>query len=366
MKVRIFLLIYCLVIFFTVASCGFNLFSVFNPANIDSTADVNTLISMGDNYLNNLDYTNAFKAYSKAMDLSPKNSRAIEGSCTSYLFMKISVTNLILSIISSSYTINGIKNILYDVSDYIQTNLFTIINSEADGVIPYNDSSVNLNFYFFNTIYSVFYLADTDGNRNVESDTNDMIFIGDKFIPEINPYLTNTIDRATNVTKPNPFSLLMIIPLSRSINQRYSFFTNNINRSYISLKNVESTLTSDEAKKELNQLTIMMNDSLTNLTASISNLTATNSNLQMNPMNITNYFEITNANPLYIPLCFVVIQDDDSATNSLAGSGYGTNDYMSFTNDMLNSGVTNANDMTNVIIGITNMFTVMTKYFGKP
>ncbi len=362
-------------------SCSYNIFSPFNPSSPNNVNDVDTLIALGDYYLNNLDYSDAFNAYSKAMGLAPQNSRAIEGSCTSYLFMRIPVTNLILSILNKSYSIKGLKNKLFDVSTYIQAHLYTIINNQADGVIPANDVNINLNFYFFNDIYSLFFFIDTDNNGDVENDTNDLISIDDNFNPATSARLSNAVSIMTNISNLiNPIALLKVVPIMVIINQKENFITNNLKRSDQAMSNVISALASDQAKQELSGITSQIGGAINSL-LSIINMFNTNYtfslvyppppiplgvtyNFAINPLGLTNYYSITNSIPIYTNITALTTTTVPQVNSSFANAGYANGDYSSFTSDVLNSGLAVESDVTNLMPSITTIEQIITNYFG--
>jgi hypothetical protein len=303
------------------SSCGVNVFSIFSPTNPDGVEDTLTLVALGDQYLVNLDYTNAFKAYSKAMEKQPNNSRAIEGASTSYLYMRIPFISMMTVLLSSAYTSLNI-NTLFDVSSYLSTHLYTIIGKSADGVIPYNDVNINLNFYIFNTFSSLFILADTDNDRNIELDTNDLLIISNDFT------LTERISGMTN-------SMISLLGAVNTLNSKkqgyYTAFTNSL----VSLEYVNNALVTTEAKA-------MLQGIITPISGFGSGIDSIFSNFQH--LNLTNTFGVGNYNLI---------------TNLF------TNNYTVFTNQLYQEGITNPNDITNIIPDFTNSYGALTNYYGR-
>ncbi len=359
-----FTIFLCLIL----ASCGVNVFSAFNPTDVNSENNVNSLVGMGDDYLRNLDYDNAYKAYSKALKLDPRNSRAIEGVCTSYLYLKIPVADMIGSIISSSYS-NINKNDLYDASTFLADNLYKIVNNEADGIIPYNDVNVNFDFFIFNTLYGICYLVDSDNNNNIQNDNGDIMNIGNNFIPVINPIVTNTLDKATNTSTPNPLLFPKFMRLISPIKPRYNYFTNNMQKSYYSLSIIQNVLKSDQAKQQLESIKESLNTSITQLGDLIQKMnnpdTNTNSTLT-NLLSFTNIFDVTNMISNYQDQSSNYITNDAVVTNILVQAGYPQTPagYTQFTNDMSASGVTNLQDLTNLSPGFSNIDTLASNVYN--
>ena len=363
MKYKIILNVYILFLFLIIASCGLNFFSVFTPTNTDAENNVSSLLIIGDNDLNNLDYTNAYKAYLKAMTLSPTNSRAIEGVCTAYLYMKIPITDVFSAVLSASYNKIGM-NKLFDVSSFLATNLEKIIDNKADGVIPYNDVNINLNFFIFNSLYSIFYFADSDDNKNIENDSNDVFLISANFKPDINPAVTNLLNKATNKNSFNPFAMAKVSSMLKPVKPRYLFFTNNINKSYACLAVVEKALSSADTIQKLNSITSIMSDNVNSLTNFFNLLDNTNSGSSISPVYFTNIFMITNIVTNAFAVSTNIITNDNVVTNLISSGGYSPGDYNQFTNDMQSGGVTNLSDMTNIAPGLSNINIIVTNYFG--
>lgn len=160
------------------SSCGANIFSWLNPSIVDIQNDVNVLVAMGDDYLVKGSYTNAYYAYTRALQFSPSNCRALEGSSTAIVYMYFNFTNLYNAIMTSNYSILGPNN-LYRVGGVVSRNLGRIIFGENDGQIPRGDVNINLNYFIFNSFYSIFGVADTDNDSDIRWDTNDYIILDD-------------------------------------------------------------------------------------------------------------------------------------------------------------------------------------------
>jgi len=344
-------------------SCALNIFSGFNPSNVDNVNDVNTLLAMGDTYLYNLDYENAFKAYTKVLSLDSDNSLAIEGSCTAYLGMKLSVTNFVLAIMHTNY--DGLKNRLYDVSSYIQRNLYRIVNNEADGVIPYDDVNINFNFFLFNTVHSVFYVADTDNDGDVEYDTNDFLIIASDFTPTISPAVTNMINSSTNTSSFNLFLYIKLSAIIRTVNDRLDYFDASIARSTNSLNNVKNSLTSTEAKEELDKISEGLITAGEDVTLAISNLQNTTFN-SISIFSLTNAYMITNllTPAVYFALVNSIYTGEPPVTNDIALAGYTVSDFTLFTNNLIQAGISTPAELTNLMPAAGDVNQYVSNYFG--
>jgi hypothetical protein len=317
--------VFIIYILFNLTSCGVNVFSVFNPTSIDGTNDPDTLIQMGDNYMDNLDYPDAYLAFAKALRIDPKKSRALEGISTAYLYTVFSQNTIANLFTSGQSAISNIPlNPLYHVSTVIATNLIKIVTRHADGVIPYDDNSVNLNFYLFNTFYAIFNMADANNNGNISSDSNDFIII--------NPGLqvTNRID--TNSLT----NMFMFLDAANNIEHKRLQFTNLINISTVSKNTVMNELTTTDAKKIVNMVATMLDGVITNVTNSFTNIDS---------MNLSNTFGL----PTY-----------DSITNLPEIS----NGMSNFLSNLGLIGITNGNDITNIIPDLTNYYPFIIGYYS--
>lgn len=363
MKRFIFLIITINLSFILLVSCGVNIFSIFNPTTVQDVNNVDSLIGIGDNYIYNLDYSNAFEAYSKALKIAPKNARAIEGACTAYLFMRVPVTNFVSSLISQTYLTAFPLNTLYDVSKYLGNNLYTIVNNQSDNQILSNDVNTDLNFYIFNTLYSLLGFVDTDDNMDIEGDVNDLIMIDATFVPTMSPILTNLLDQTTNTTVFNPFAMIKLITYVSQIKTKYTFMTNNLLRSDQSMAMIQNSIVTPSLKTELGQISGQMGQIVTSMDQQISILDTTNTNM-INPFALTNIFNITNMVTNSVELITNSVTNESAFTNFISQGGYSSNDYTAFTNDMNNAGVTNMNDLTNLMPNITNINTLLSNYFG--
>lgn len=361
MRILILLIIFILITF----SCSSpsNIFSSSNPDNSSEVYDADTLISMGDTYLSKGEYQKAFEAYQRALELSPSKSKALWGVSISYILLNLPSSNIIQAVINQSYTNLAPLNTLYNVSYFVSSNLFKIINKEADGEIPYDDYDVNLNFYIFNNFYSIFDLLDSNTNFNIQNDTNDVIVISSDFqIDSNNSKLFTTINHLQG-ENPNPFYLLEIPPLIGLLAYKYSNFSNNIEKSEIAISNVYTSLESTNAKALLEELTSGMRIIVSGIEDGITGLSSLsyNSNTNFNLFSLTNIYEITNI----IQITNFQITNNDMVTNYLQEAGYGTNDYDKFTNDLAQAGITNVEELTNIVPGLSNISEILSNYFNQ-
>ncbi|MGC8766041.1 MAG: hypothetical protein ACP5QT_09200 [Brevinematia bacterium] len=339
---------------------AYNVYSPTNPQNIDEIYDSDTLIAMGDEYFENGDYENAFKAYSRAESLSPTKSRAIEGKVTSYIFMRISITNIYNAIQNNDPSKFGNLNTLYDVSRYVWLNLYKIINKETDNKIRYDDVNVNLNYYFFGYFFSIFDFIDFNSNNNIVNDTNDLISINEKMeIDSNNSSVLNEINELTG-ENPNPFKVIGVVNNTKKITIKYENRKKNISRADQSLLYVTNNLHSEETRNLIVSFSSFFNGVISEMDKIITNLTLPDTNININLLSLTNIYEITNN----ISLTNIEITNDDMIINYLSDAGYNTNDYDSFTNDLNNAGITNVNDLTNLVPSMTNISEVISNYFN--
>jgi hypothetical protein len=365
------------------ASCAFNIFSVFNPTDPSGVSDPNTLVAMGDDYLASLEYTNAFNCYSRAMSLAPKNSRAIDGACTSFLYMRVPMTNLIMAMVSSSFSINGWQNAIYASAAYIHTNLYKIISGQADGVIPANDVNVNLNFYFFNQIYAIFFSVDTDNDGNVVNDPNDLISIDTSYNVNENPPLVNAINDIGkfNSAGPglNPIQALNIIPVSAALSLKYTSFTNDQAQDLVASNNVINGLATSQAKQEFIQITSAFTSGMNNINTLFNSVNvALPFPLTGTLFDFTNYFQLTGAFGYAGVTGWITYPSPPAAIDELTpcfqgpnGAGYNfhsLSSYIAFTNDLIQSGVTDPGTLALNMPNVTqaNMVIFIAAYFGLP
>ncbi len=311
----------------TLSSC-FNLFSLLAPTDPAEVDDVTRLMAIGDQALYDLNYDIAYDAFSKVVTIQPTNSVAIEKMCTAYLFMQIPITNVIATIISGDYSRLGLNH-AYQAGSFLSEHLYKIVNDQADGVIPYDDFSVNLNFFVFNTLYAAFFIADTDNDQDIQTDTNDYFIISNDLTFAANlPNLTNDFIKSIQIInamydKVNSFMVLV----DRS-DQSLSLLSNSIHSSEgIAL------LTNVEAQIESIRLMIETNFS------DVSNLTA------LSQFNLTNVSDITN----------LIYQS-------------GLTNYSDFTNQMYGAGITNLEDLqsqvTNIFPDLTNLNSLISNLYG--
>ncbi len=351
--------IFIFLIFF--GCSAYNVYSPTNPTNIDDVQDSEVLIAMGDEYFENGDYENAFKAYLRAESLSPTKSRAIEGKVNAYIAMKIHITNFIVAFQENDYSKVGDLNLLYDVSRFASINLYKIINNETNNKIPYDDINVNLNYYLFGNFFSIFYFIDYNTNYNIVNDTNDLIVL--KSYNEIdtnNSKFFKTLS-ILDENPPNPFKMLEIVNIASTLIAGQQTLKSNLGKVDQSINNILNNLVSTEARDFVISITNLV---YSNFTKSILDMDELLKSLNLSNTNIsismfTNIFEITNL----ISLTNIEITNDDMITDYIFDAGYNTNDYDSLTNDLYNAGITNLNDITNIIPSMTNISSVVSNYF---
>jgi hypothetical protein len=216
----------------TLTSC-FNLFSLLAPTDPAEVDDVTRLIAIGQQSLNELDYQTAYDAFSKAFSIAPTNSIAIEGMCTAYVFLNFQITNVIGSIVSGAYSNLGF-NTAFQVGAFLSEYLYLFVDGKADGVIPQDDFSVNINFFMFNTLYAAFFIADTDNDLNVQMDTNDYFLISnDLSFTAVLPDVTN--------------NFIQTLKLINAMRNKVNGFVNLIEKSEDSLLLLSNSIHSTEA-----------------------------------------------------------------------------------------------------------------------
>jgi tetratricopeptide (TPR) repeat protein len=309
---------------FLITSC-INIFSIIPGGEPETVDNVNRLLDMGEYYINQFEYEKAYRSYKRALEIEPTNSIALEGASTAYLFWKLPVTEVINAFLEGSLS-NINFNTLYDVSGVISPYLYKIINQKADGAIPYNDIGLNVNFFFFNSLYGVFYLVNTSGDGNVVQNTNDLFTIN----PDLS--ISNRLDTVTN-------SFVDSLRLLVLLDKRIPTFDTIVARSEQSLNIVQDSMTSSTAKEMLDGIA----DSLGELTGFL-----TDSLSEIEGMTSLSHYGIDDANEI----------------TNVIGEFYTKDDYDIFTNDLYQAGITNINDVTNYFPDLTNISDIIDDYFG--
>ena len=293
------------------------------------------------------------------MSIAPQNSRAIDGSCTSFLYMRVPLTNLIMDMVSSSFSINGWQNQLYASAAYIHTNLYKIISGQADGVIPANDVNVNLNFYFFNQVYAIYFSVDTDNDGNVVNDPNDLVSIDTSYnVTENGPLIAAINEEPLLVTGfgPNPIAALKIIPVSAALSLKYTSFTNDQAQDLAASNNVINGLATSQAKQEFIQITSAFSSGMNNINTLFNNINvALPVPLTGTLFDLTNYFQLQNLVPGYGVATSWITPGNVNNWLGTGGAGYNPTlaDYAQFNSDMVNSGVSTPGDLATGMTGIT-------------
>jgi len=168
-------------------SCGVSIFEIFSPKSASDTDNVQTLVELGNAKLREGDYEGAYNAFDKVLKIQPDNSYALEGISTAYLGMKLSFEKIIeLLSQKTNKNFGEIILTLYDVSGFVYDKISKIVENKADGKISPQDVNVNFTMLIFGTFYGVFHLADTDGDRNIRNDSDDVIIIKDNLEIEEN------------------------------------------------------------------------------------------------------------------------------------------------------------------------------------
>ncbi len=298
-----------------------NIFSIFNGGNVDNIENEDRLIAMGQTYLNNMQYEEAYGAFHQVLVLNPANSVAREGIATAYLFWQVPITNIIQAIISENYSLIGMNN-LYNASQVVSTNLWFIINGQGDGAITALDNSVNLNYFVFNSLYATFSLIDSDNDGNILADTNDIYTVYPDFS------FSNNL--------PDMMDFVKIAQLVHSLALKTNQFESLFSQSLFSLSNVQNGLVSSEAIAMIDSIRTPMIDIKVEMD---SYLTQFNGFTQFG---YTDNYEITNL--------FMLSQY--------------SNDYDALTNDLASIGITNLNDITNTFPELTNFTSILSNYYG--
>ena len=240
-------------------------FSIFNPSDPAGVQDVNSLIAIGDRYMANMDYENAYKAYSNAYVINPTNSLVIEGLCTSYLFWQIPITNVITSSISGKFESLS-KNKFYNVTAFIAPKMATILKGKATSEIAANDMTISVHYFLYNTLYAVFYLADSDGDMNLQNDSNDFItFTNDGF--------------GFSYNIPNQTNFVEVIKLMNVVNKNLKVFRAFVKESSNVLIVIQNSVSSKQAKDFVGQVTNFVFGTMKELNTQLSafeNITGTN------------------------------------------------------------------------------------------
>ena len=73
MKLRVLAVLILIISALTMSSC-FNVFSLLNPAEPAQVDSIPMLLSMGDGYLSEGEYENAYNSYARVLDLEPNNA----------------------------------------------------------------------------------------------------------------------------------------------------------------------------------------------------------------------------------------------------------------------------------------------------
>lgn len=339
MKLRKILGLYVTLLFTFLFSSCFNLFSFFAPnqadeitQRVEDTENVRTLISLGERSLSMLEYEAAFEAFSKAVSIAPTNTTAIEGMCTAYLFWNIPFTNVLFAALDGSYT-NFDLNLLYDVSEMLATNLHKIYESSADGVIPDDDVNLNLNFFIFNSLYGAFYLADTDEDRDVTTDTNDFFVVYPDFT------FTNQL--------PDTLDFVQALSLVSLVSEKLGNFTTLLNYSFDSLDTITNQLRASntlEFVETVREPLVLVQETLISNLGDISNLTAGVQFGITNPYDITNYLEsggYTNV---------------DVLTNALVEAGFTNMEQLLEEVEDAFPDLTNFEELLTNFYGVTNLY----------
>lgn len=324
-----FVIIYILLVFIglAVSACSANIFSYLNPTDPGVVNDVNILVAMGDNYVNKMDYTNAYAAYSRAVALDPRNSRAMEGSALAYIYMHYTFNQIFTCIMNHDFTSLG-ANGFYKVSREVTRNLINIVNGNSDGVIPSTDVNDNLNFFIFCGYYSVFYLIDTDNDGDIDSDTNDYIIMDSNYVTSNRVF--DVI--ATNLTNRN---MVPIIGMAYTFNHiKKTGYTNLRYWSDRSLGILSSSLYNASTLAIINQM----------------------SNIFVNyDTNFGTFFSFFETNKL-----IDMIGGGDPTNLTL----FFTNDYDVFINQVYLEGIWPPSAITNAMPDMTNVYPILQTNYG--
>jgi hypothetical protein len=328
MKLKIIAVFIILISALTISSC-FNVFSLLNPAEPAQVDSIPMLLSLGDGYISQGEYQKAYDAYARVLQLDDNNALALEGISTAYLYWKIPPTQFIRAVLSNNYSLINM-NTLYDVSEFVQAKLYMIVSSAGDGVIPYNDININLNFFIFNTAFAAFLLGDTDLDRNIIMDTNDYLM----FYPDFS--ISNNL--------PNTTNFVQAIKMLKTIGTLVPRFNTYIAHSEYSLGIIENSVYTPEAKATVSNVRASINMVLQTVVSnfeSISNLTS------LSQFGLTNTYGLTN-------LWFF--------------EGFSPTNYTEFTNAMAQAGVSNLANMQPELMlllpDLTNFNLVLSNYFG--
>ncbi len=343
---------------FFVSCSAYNIFSGLNEEDIDKIYDSETLITMGDKYFDEGNYEMAYRAYSRAVMLSPTKSLALEGKARSYIYLKTSISNLLLSLQENNFSNIGGLNKIYDISKVVATSLLPIVDNKSDGNIISNDLDVNLIFYVFNNFYSIYNFLDSDQDNNIENDTGDLLCVNENYEIDTTNSLIYTSLKELEGTNANPFKILNFSKMIKQVESNYNTFNINLSYSDKSLSNVMNQLSSGDTYNLISSISSNFNIVISNINTAITNLSYSGNNL--NIFSLTNIFDITNI----IEFTNINITNDTMITNYFSDAGYGPDDYDSFTNDLYNSGITNISDITNIFPGMTNIEQVVSNYFN--
>lgn len=313
---------------FLLSGCGANIFSLLNPTSIDTQTDANVLIGMGQDYMNKLDYTNAYRAYARAVTLAPKNSRALEGAAIAYIYMHFDFSALYTAIMSANYASLGPNNI-YNVGRVVSQNLGKIVMGQADGVIPANDVNDNLDFYIFNNFYSIFNMIDSDSDNDINWDTNDYLIMSN------NMSITNRVDTVI-ADVATTMDLVPVVAMAYNINYvKKISFTNAQQWCNNSIALVNAAMISDSTKAVVTMISNTFTGNVSNLNDAFD---------AFDTMDLAAIFGGGNYEPL---------------------TNYFTNDYDVLTNQLYNQGIWPPSQVTNAMPDMTNVYPVLTNYYGR-
>jgi len=333
----LFSLFFCII---SASSC-FNLFSSFEPSNPQYISNVDTLISMGDSELQNdkdtNNYMKAYRAYRRAVELSPTNSLAIQGMCTAYLYMKIPFTNFILAIMNKDLSkIPGGLPVLFDVSRFISTNLKKIVFGSGDQILTPNDINININFFIFNSFYSLLDFIDINENSQFLNDPDDLFTLTSINLNK--PGITNNFWKLSN-------NFIETVILAGKISPKTVIFMDSLNKSELVISNTLLSVHTKVVKGSLSNISAVITDLKFLISQQLSNinfLEGSYSNLSFtNMLSLIGYTNSSLLDPSFL------------ITNFLASSGISNFSQISQTFSNKNYNITNSVQFTTFL---TNIF----------